>query len=58
MADYVSDCPISVPLYIPNVNPDVDLNGVMFSYDIGLVYQPTSVVQPLTLPPPWEGGDW
>lgn len=55
MADYVSNCPISTPLHVATAKPDVDFNGVMFSYDIGLFYQQNTVLQPLTLPPPFEG---
>lgn len=52
MPDYVSNVPISAPLYIATANPDVDLNGMKFSYDIGMFYVPNSVLQPLRLPPP------
>jgi hypothetical protein len=56
MSDYVSNCPISVPLHIATASADVDFNGVMFSYDIGLFYPTTTVLLPLKLPPPFEGG--
>jgi hypothetical protein len=53
--DYASDCPISVPLYISTVDPDVNLNGMSFSYNIGLFYVPNTVIQPFKLPPPFSG---
>lgn len=56
MTDYVSNTPISVPLYIATARPDVDFNGFKFNYDIGLFFTPTTIVMPLTLPPPFQGG--
>jgi len=55
-ADYVSNGPISVPLHIATAKADVDLNGPLFSYDIGLFYAATTTVQPFKLPPPFDGG--
>lgn len=52
--DYITNGPISVPLYIDTVSPDVDLNGFYFSYDIGMFFMPTTVQLPLKLPPPFE----
>jgi hypothetical protein len=40
MDSYASNCPISQPISIPGVRPKVDLGGVMFSLDMGLVYMP------------------
>lgn len=56
-ADYVSNCPISVPLIVATASADVDFNGVAFSYDIGVFFPTTTVLQPLTLPPPFHGGE-
>lgn len=55
--DYFSDTPISTPLYIPTISADVDLNGLSFSYEIGLMFTPNSVSQPLKLPPPFQGNN-
>jgi hypothetical protein len=38
MADYVANCPISMPIDMSDVNPEVNLNGFMFSYEWGPVY--------------------
>jgi hypothetical protein len=35
---YASNCPVSRPNPLPHFPPDVDLNGIGFSYDIGLLY--------------------
>lgn len=56
MTDYISNTPISVPLYVNTARPDVDLNGFKFSYDIGMFFTPTTIVMPFTLPPPSQGG--
>ena len=37
-ADFVANCPISMPMDMSDVKPEVDLNGFMFSYDWGPVY--------------------
>lgn len=56
MSDYVANGPISVPLYLPGVRPDVDLGGLKFSYEVGMFYTPESEVIAIRLPPPFEGG--
>jgi hypothetical protein len=50
--DFASNCPISWPIRIPGINPEVDLGGVMFSYQWGLVYSPSS--DPVQLRTPTE----
>lgn len=50
MSEFVSDGPISMPVKLRGVNPEVDLNGVSFSYTWGLVYNPPEKVVPLRLP--------
>jgi hypothetical protein len=35
---YAANCPVSRPVPLPQFPPDVDLNGIGFSYDIGLLY--------------------
>ena len=48
--EYVANCQISMPIAIPNVTPEIDLNGVMFSYTQGLMYLPGDVDPPMRLP--------
>lgn len=38
MSDYVANCPISMPVNIPGVRPEIDMNGLMFSYQWGPMY--------------------
>ena len=52
-ADFVCNGAVSGPIYLPGVEPDVDLNGVKFSYAIGLFYTPNSKPLPFQLPPPF-----
>lgn len=56
-ADYVTNGPISGPIYLPRIKADIDLGGLKFSYQIGLLYTPTATdaVLPIRLPPPFEG---
>lgn len=56
MSDYITDGPISVPLHIVGASPDVDLNGMKFSYDIGLFFTPVAAALPIKLPPPFRAG--
>jgi hypothetical protein len=50
MDNYVSNCPISRPIRIVGIQPEVDLNGVMFSYRCGLMYTPAVTEPQLRLP--------
>jgi len=50
MADYVSNVPISRPVVLPQFLANVNLNGIGFNYDIGLVYQ-VYADPPLIKPP-------
>lgn len=57
--DYVTDGPISAPLYIPGCKADVDLGGLKFSYQHGIFYTPSTgnmTTLPIKLPPPFEEG--
>lgn len=54
--DYVSDTPISRAISIPNIEPDVNLNGVSFSYQIGMFYADNPAPVQLKLPPPFSAG--
>jgi hypothetical protein len=47
---YVSNCPISMPVALRGINPDVDLNGLAFSYQWGMFYVTTVEETPLRLP--------
>lgn len=38
MSNYVANCPVSMPINTPGVRPEVDMNGLMFSYECGLMY--------------------
>lgn len=51
--NYVATGPISVPLSV-NLKPDVDLNGMKFSYQHGIFFSPVSENINLTLPPPYD----
>ena len=51
MPDYVANGPISGPVNLPDISPDVDFNGVKFSYQIGLFFTPTVEPLPIKLPP-------
>ena len=48
--NYVSNGPVSGPIYIPEVDADVDLNAFKFSYQIGMFFTPETQSIPLTLP--------
>ncbi len=50
MADYVANCPISMPIDMSDVNPEVNLNGFMFSYEWGPVYVSSMDAPQLRLP--------
>lgn len=50
MTDFVSNGPISMPIKLRGVTPEVDMNGLCFSYQWGLVYNPPETVVPLQLP--------
>jgi hypothetical protein len=53
MADYITNTQISVPLNT-GLKADVNLNGLMFSYEHGMFYQVTTQQIPITLPPPFR----
>jgi len=55
MPDWVSNAPISTPIHLPDVQSDVDLNGLQFNYDIGMFYIPgDEPVLPFKLPSIFE----
>ncbi len=47
-ADWISNGPISTPIHIPDMEPDIDLNGMKFNYDIGVFFTPSDEM-PITL---------
>jgi hypothetical protein len=50
-ADYIANCPISMPIDMSELKPEVDLNGFMFSYEWGPVYVVNGIENPqLRLP--------
>ena len=56
MAAYASNCPISGPVSV-GVTPDVDFNGVQFSYQMGMMFPPEAVLEvPMKLPANRPGG--
>ena len=49
---YVANCPISSPIAV-STRPDVDFNGFMWSYTIGLMFPPQAAMTPMVrLPSP------
>jgi len=50
MTEYAANCPVSWPLKISGLQPEVDLNGVFFSYQWGLVYNPSEEFVPIRTP--------
>jgi hypothetical protein len=49
MSEYVSNCPISGPIHLPDHTPDVDLNGLSFNLQVGMMFhvaEPPSMIQP------------
>lgn len=51
MASFVTNGDISVPLSV-NLSPDIDLNGMKFSYKHGVFFSPVSQFVNITMPPP------
>lgn len=47
---FVANCPISMPVPLRDIVPEVDMNGLMFSYQWGMVYASTMEPTPLRLP--------
>jgi hypothetical protein len=50
MSEYVSNCPISGPIRLPHHTPDVDLNGLSFNFQIGMMFH-VAEETPMFLPP-------
>jgi hypothetical protein len=48
--EFASNCPISWPIKIPGITPDIDFGGVMFSFKHGLIFAPTEA--PALMRPP------
>ena len=62
MANWVSNVPISRPSRINDVQPETNLNGVMFSEKIGMMYTPVDgehdpITPPVFVPPPSPSGN-
>lgn len=56
MSNYYTNGQITTPLNVASLNPDVDLNGLKFSYEHGVFFSPVIKKFPLTMPPTWPGG--
>ena len=58
MSNYVSNCPISGPIWVPYAKPDVDLNGIGWNYEYGMVFNAPEREEPLRQPstPPQDVG--
>ncbi len=54
MPDFISNCPVSWPIRIADVIPEINLSGVMFSYRYGLMYNPSE--QPMQMRTPFTPG--
>lgn len=55
MPDWISNGPISQPINLPDVQVDVDLNGMKFNYNIGVFFTPSDELPiSLKLPPMFE----
>lgn len=52
---YVSNVPISRPNAIPDVKPDVEMNGFSWSNDIGLFFHVSDIVLNTIKTPPVQG---
>lgn len=52
MTNWVSNCPISGPIPRPDIKPDVDFNGIMWSYQYGLVFDMPTKTIPFKEPVP------
>ena len=50
MASYMSNTPISGPVYLSYAIPDVDLNGIGWSYKYGMVFNAPEAEDPIRLP--------
>lgn len=50
MANYMSNTPISGPLWVPYAQPDVNLNGLGWNYQFGMVFNAPETDEPIKLP--------
>lgn len=46
----MSNTPISGPLFVPYAKPDVDMNGIGWSYKYGMVFNAPEAEEPIKLP--------
>lgn len=51
---YVSNVPVSRPNALPDVKPDVEMNGFSWSNKVGLFFNVSDVVISPIKPPPGE----
>lgn len=50
MASYISNTPISGPLWNARAVPDADMNGIGWSFQWGMVFGKTERDEPIRLP--------
>jgi hypothetical protein len=50
VASYMSNTPISGPIWHSFAKPDVDLNGIGWSYQYGMVFNAPEREEPIKLP--------
>lgn len=56
MANYASNCPISRPIKLKNVVPTIDFNGILWSPQVGWMFDPQDDMDPIETPPPGADG--
>jgi len=54
MSNYVANCPISMQINTFGVRPEINMGGLMFSYDWGLMYDTTAAEEEPRLRSPQE----
>jgi hypothetical protein len=50
MSQYASNCVISGPIHLPDYAPDVNLNGMSFNFQIGMMFH-VAETPPMLRPP-------
>ena len=58
MANYMSNTPISGPIWVPRAVPDADMNGIGWNFQWGLVFGKTERDEPIKLPIAVSPGDY
>lgn len=50
MTTYMSNTPISGPVWVDYAKPDVDMNGMGWNYQYGMVFNKPEKEEPIKLP--------